>query len=239
MRYRPHGTLKAAMNEMRKVPTLDMQDRDTEGRELGSLAVSEIADSLRKRHGLAKQGKPAKEVRELRAKKCRTCGVKFTPTKPLQSRCSVECAIEAAKVSRTRKDRAELRQAKERLKSRGDWAKEAQIAFNAYIRARDKAKGFGCISCGTRQGKENAGHYRSVGSCPELRFEELNNHLQCERCNTHLSGNLINYRIALVQRIGLDKVEWLESKHEAKHYSIDDLKTLKATYKAKIKLITT
>lgn len=58
---------------MLKMPTLDMQDRDTEGWELGSLAVSEIADSLRKRNRLAKQSKPAKGMQGLRAKKCKQC----------------------------------------------------------------------------------------------------------------------------------------------------------------------
>jgi hypothetical protein len=170
-------------------------------------------------------------------KKCKQCGVKFTPAKPLQSRCSIECAIEAAKVSRTKKDRAELRTAKERLKSRGDWAREAQTAFNAFIRARDKQFGYGCISCGSHTGKENGGHFRSVGSTPELRFEEKNCHLQCERCNTHLHGNILAYRNGLIQRYGLEYVDWLESNHEAKHYSIDALKAIKAEYKAKLKAL--
>jgi len=171
----------------------------------------------------------------IKVKVCKQCGVKFTPSKPLQSRCGVECAIEAAKVSRTKKDRAELRQAKERLKSRGDWAREAQAAFNAFIRERDKQAGYGCISCGARQGKENAGHYRSVGSCPSLRFEEIQVHLQCERCNSYLSGNLINYRSALILRVGQLKVDWIEGTQEHKHYSIDDLKAIKALYKSKLK----
>jgi len=170
-------------------------------------------------------------------KKCKQCGVKFTPAKPLQSRCSIECAIEAAKVSRTKKDRAELRTANERLKSRGDWAREAQAAFNAFIRARDKKAGYGCISCGSHTGKENAGHYRSVGSCPSLRFEESQVHLQCEKCNSYLSGNLINYRTALVLRVGQLKVDWIEGPHPHKHYSIDDLKAIKAEYKAKLKAL--
>ena len=171
-------------------------------------------------------------LKPLKQKKCKTCGMKFTPAKPLQSRCSIECAIEYAKVSRTKKDRAELRVAKERLKSRGDWAREAQIAFNAWIRARDDEKP--CISCGSHTGKKNAGHYRSVGSCPELRFEESQVHLQCEKCNSYLSGNLINYRIQLIQRVGLERVNWIEGPHEPKKYTLEELKTIKQTYKAKL-----
>ena len=180
----------------------------------------------------------AQKEPRIKVKVCKQCGVKFTPSKPLQSRCSVECAIEAAKVSRTKKDRAELRQAKERLKSRGDWAREAQTAFNAFIRARDKQAGHGCISCGSHTGKENAGHYRSVGSCPSLRFEESQVHLQCEKCNSYLSGNLINYRSALILRVGQLKVDWIECNHEPKKYTVDDLKAIKTLYKRKLKEIT-
>jgi len=32
--------------------------------------------------------------------------------------------------------------------------------------------------------------------------------------------------------IGADKVAWLEGWHEPKHYSIDDLKQIKAQYRA-------
>lgn len=180
--------------------------------------------------------KPAKGLPKLRAKKCKNCKVSFVPTRPLQSVCSPGCAIEQATKQRKTKERKEYRAAKERIKTRGDYAKEAQMQFNAYIRARDEGKP--CISCGSYTGKKNAGHYRSVGSCPELRFEESQVHLQCEKCNSYLSGNLINYRAQLIQRIGLKKVEWIEGKHEPRHYSIEDLKNIKAEYKRKLKEIT-
>ena len=164
-----------------------------------------------------------------KAKVCKQCKAEFEPARPLQVCCGPKCAIERATHHRTKKDRAELRQAKERLKSRGDWAREAQASFNGWIRRRDEGKP--CISCGSLTGKKNAGHYRSVGSCPELRFEPLNVHLQCEKCNSYLSGNLIEYRKELINRIGLDGVEFLEGPHPPKKYSIDDLKALKSVYR--------
>jgi hypothetical protein len=116
--------------------------------------------------------------------------------------------------------------------------KEAQQAFNALRRMEDGLlRGGTCISCGSKTGKQNCGHYRSVGSCPELRFEPLNTYLQCEKCNSYLSGNLINYRINLVKLIGVEKVEWLEKSHEPLKLSIDDLKALKALYKQKLKAL--
>ncbi len=173
-----------------------------------------------------------------KGKKCKVCKQVYKPTKPLQSVCSPLCAIEHSKALKAKKEKVEHREAKEKLKSRSDWMREAQQSFNTFIRYRDNARRYGCISCGTKQGKENAGHYRSVGSSPELRFNEENCHLQCEKCNTYLHGNLINYRIALIQRIGLDRVEWIEGKHEPKKYTIDDLKSIKSEYKRKLKEIT-
>lgn len=149
----------------------------------------------------------------------------------LQICCSVKCAIENERLKKIRKQQRRERKA---LKSRGDWMKEAQSAFNKFIRARDA--GQPCISCQREhEGQWHAGHYRTVGANPELRFHEDNCHKQCSVCNNHLSGNLINYRINLVEKIGVDAVEILEGPHEPKKYTIDDLKKIKQTYKRKTK----
>ena len=105
--------------------------------------------------------------------------------------------------------------------------------FNRFIRIRDRA--LPCISCGTTAAvKYDAGHYLSVGAHPELRFNELNCHKQCSsNCNVHKSGNLIRYRIGLIQKIGIEKVEWLEGHHEHNQLQIHDLKELKELYKKK------
>lgn len=171
----------------------------------------------------------------IKPKHCRICKELFTPFRPLMVCCSSGCAIEKAQKDRAKKEakdalesRRAHREAKVKAKPRSHWMKLAQTAFNAYIRARDD--GLRCISCGSLTGKKNAGHYRSVGSAPELRFEPLNCHLQCEKCNSYLSGNLINYRINLIKLIGLDAVEWLEGKHEPKKYTIQDLQDIRAGY---------
>lgn len=93
-----------------------------------------------------------------------------------------------------------------------------------------------CISGGEgHAGQRHAGHFRSVGSAPHLRFDERNCHGQCAHCNNWLSGNQLNYRAGLIERIGIEKVEQLENDNEPKHYTIDDIKQIKATYKAKCK----
>jgi len=183
---------------------------------------------------IAKQPKP---------KKCKnpTCGISFPPQRLGQAVCSPKCglAIKHVNEEKARKSladigRKEIRAAKDRIKPKGQYMKEAQTAFNAWVRERDAA--LPCISCGRHhQGKYDAGHYRTVGSNPALRFEPLNCHRQCSPCNTHKSGDIVNYRIELVKRIGADRVDWLEGPHDPKRYTIEDLKNIKADYLAKTK----
>jgi hypothetical protein len=133
---------------------------------------------------------------------------------------------------REKADRKEDKARRERIKPRADWMKEAQQAFNTYVRLRDAA--LPCVSCGRdHQGQWHAGHYLSTGARPELRFEPDNVHKQCQPCNTHLHGNLVLYRLALIEKIGLERVEWLEGPREPQKWTIDDLKAIKAEYSRK------
>ena len=143
-------------------------------------------------------------------------------------------------------ERKAHKEAKEKLKSRGDHTKDAQTQFNRHVRARDY--GARCISCGKSEAELKiqsnivmvCGHFLSVGAHPELRFEPLNAHLQCTRCNGGAGkyGNFNNkqltvtqdYRINLIEKIGLEQVEWLEGPHDPKKYTIEEIKAIKAKY---------
>ena len=181
----------------------------------------------------------------LKERTCRYCKARFVPPArhPGVRVCSEDCGVALAEKMRAKVDRAnasaaraEARQALERIKTRAQWMKEAQTAFNAFIRARDAARP--CVSCGRHHtGQYHAGHYLSVGSSPALRFEELNVWKQCAPCNNHLSGNAVLYRRALVELIGVDKVEWLEGPHEPKRYRKEDYQAIEAEYKAKLKAL--
>lgn len=172
----------------------------------------------------------------MKPKTCKVCKGVFEPFRPLQICCGHECAIQKAQKDRLKKaakektmQRVKLRADKAKLKSRSDWMREAQTAFNSWVRLRDID--LPCISCGRyHTGQYHAGHYRTVGANPELRFNELNVARQCAPCNNHLHGNLVNYRIGLIARIGIEKVEWLESSHPAAKYSVEDLKAIKEKY---------
>ncbi|WP_455647942.1 recombination protein NinG [Lonepinella koalarum] len=185
-------------------------------------------------------------MKKVRCKKCKICGLDFVPRSSFAKVCSVACAMQFAKEqaekekikqqkAREKAERAKIKQVRENLKSRADWLKDLQKVFNQFIRLRDKD--LPCISCGRfHQGQWHAGHYRTTKACPELRFNEDNCHKQCQPCNTYLSGNITEYRINLVQKIGLERVEWLERKdHKPLKLTIPEIKELIRVYKAKCK----
>ena len=186
-------------------------------------------------------------------KKLKCCGckdrypadtiVKF----PAGNFCSVNCASEYATAkSRKQREQAAKRKEKQEKKAHTKRKKElkdndkafqtkkTQQIFNKYIRQRDIV--CPCISCARfHSGQYHAGHYRTVGANPELRFNERNCHKQCSACNNHLSGNLVNYRVRLLDKIGLEKVEELEGHHPPKRYTIENLKTLQRWFTRKTK----
>lgn len=186
----------------------------------------------------------------MREKTCPICEIKFTPLRQIQKVCSAPCAIKHATALRDkarakaekiaeREDRKVIRFRKEALKTRSDYLKEAQTVFNAYIRERDKHQP--CICCGMPLNQDavgggyDCGHYRSVGSAPHLRFTETNANGQTKKCNRYGAGRAVDYRIGLIKRIGLEAVESLEADNEPRKWTIEDLKQIKETYKAKLK----
>lgn len=186
----------------------------------------------------------------MKPKKCKNpaCKGMFTPSKPMQAACSIPCAQEIARLKREKAEksqkkveRAHDKVRREKLKTRSEWMKEAQSAFNSFIRARDREAGHACISSGRvldwSGNAVDAGHFRSVGSSPENRFNELNCWAQSKHDNQYLGGNAIEYRKGLIARIGLEAVEALEADNTPRKYTIEDLKGIKKTYSAKAREI--
>lgn len=182
-----------------------------------------------------------KAIKPPKPKKCRTCKQKFIPKNSLQIVCSPSCAmqhvVEQAERKKKRQEklqREELRMRREKLKTKSDWSKEAQIAVNRYIFWRDYGKP--CIACGrplnygVRGGAVDASHYRSRGSASHLRYNVFNIHAGCVRCNRELSGNLIPFRINLIEKIGADRVESLEHDNTPRKFDIDYLKRMKSIF---------
>lgn len=105
--------------------------------------------------------------------------------------------------------------------------KSAQFYVNKFIRDRDSV----CISCG--RSVEHAGHYISRGASGYLRFHPDNLAGQCAKCNTYLSGNIVNYRYGLLDKIGKKRVEWLEeNRHKTHKYTREQLQAIRDACKS-------
>jgi len=186
--------------------------------------------------------------------RCAHCRQKFTPERPGQV-VHLECVEawalaqaekrdrEEAKKKRmaARVERAETAKRREAMQRIPDLIAVAQRAFNAYIRARDSGRP--CICCGRTEAMGyglsahgwDCGHYRSTGSASHLRFNEDNAHRQLVICNRHGAGRAVDYRIGLIERIGLARVEALESDNQVHKWTADELRGIKAYYRQKLK----
>lgn len=167
--------------------------------------------------------------------RCKHCKEKFEPLRFNQKYCmNEECVRVWVETEKQKQWKAKKTRLKKELMSLQDWLKLAQMTFNKWIRHRDK--GLNCISCDKPPKKANAGHYFSQGGHSNVRFHEDNVHLQCEHCNSYLSGNLLNYRIGIEKRIGTARLIVLEViAHETKKWTIQELNEIIETYKKKLK----
>lgn len=183
-------------------------------------------------------------------KKCknRACRAEYEPDpkRPYKVWCGDDCALVIAldklakqKAAKAKVVRAEDKKSKDKLKRRADYIAETQRDFNAFIRERDRLAGHPCISSGKpldwSGNNVDAGHYRSRGSAPHLRFDERNCHAQSKQENRYASGNATDYRIGLIARIGLAEVEALEADDTPRKFTIDELIAIRTTYRAKLR----
>lgn len=201
-----------------------------------------------------KRSTPTKEARPPKGPRMHKCSSKacrkpFVRPSSLQTWCSLECGLAIAlerlakqqeKAARAKRvalklERAEDKKKLEQHKPLEYWLKKAEAACNEYIRARDPDI---CISCGvTHSSAWQAGHYVSVGANRTLRFHEDNIHKQCIHCNMHNSGNATPYRVRLLEKIGRERVEWLESWHPPVKMTREAAEEIEAQYKAKLKAL--
>lgn len=191
-------------------------------------------------------------------RKCKQCGVYFPVSEMVKVPAGVFCciahatewAVNARQKAQDRikrqnacDDKAEKKASRERdlerLKSVQNisfFHKRAQSAFNAFIRERDNGRP--CISCGkpdNGQHQRHASHYRSVGACSSLRYDERNVHASCSVCNNYLSGNVASYRIWLVEHLGVKVVEWMEAQPKSCKWTREQLEAIESEYKQKTK----
>lgn len=163
--------------------------------------------------------------------RCKNCKEKFEPIRFNQKYCLKD---ECLRVFVAETKEKQWKQTKTRMKAEletvQDLVKAAQLVFNKYIRERDKDEL--CISCKQKPKKVNAGHFWNANNHWNVRFDEDNVHVQCERCNSYLSGNLLEYRTNLITKIGAERFNQLEARARVtRKFTKDELKELIKKYK--------
>ena len=178
------------------------------------------------------------------------CCKKKVPTETakingLKAFCSTDHVIawlesESGSIALKKAQKAKLQAKKKEFLTKSDHIKLAQSAFNAWVRFRDRNEP--CISCGSmnndvvRGGKRDCGHMLSRGAHPEHRFRLDNTASQCVKCNRFLNGNVANFRIGMINRWGLERIEALECDHKPRKFTIDYLKRLTAVFKKRLRV---
>lgn len=182
-----------------------------------------------------------------KTRKCNNCKERFVPRNDNQIVCSWDCSLDLLKRRKVKEKKSEekewrkrRKEMKESLKTKSYYVNSLQTLVNKYVRLRDD--GNECISCDkildSKRMKFDAGHYFNVGQYPqaELRFNPDNIHGQCTQCNRERRGNLIEYREKLIQKIGQERFQQLQSyKNTTSQISKYELKDLISQYKIKIK----
>lgn len=178
-----------------------------------------------------------------KAKSCVVCERVFVPERMGQVVCRGSCGIKKARAEREAAEKAEresVKRRKEALKPRAKWLAECQAIVNRYVRLRALARGEGCYTCGATPeqkfgGTYDAGHFRSVGSAPHLRYWMPQIKLQCIPCNRHKGGMALAFRERLVRDHGEDWVARLEAMQHIAKFDVDYLKRLKAVMTKKVR----
>jgi hypothetical protein len=167
-------------------------------------------------------------------KSCEVCARPFTPARMGQRVCGMTCARKVPKVAKA-KERAETKARRRALETIPELIAVADRAFMAWVRERDRLNGFPCISSGKpldwSGNQVDAGHYRSRGAASHLRYDPRNCHAQSKYENRHRAGNAVEYRIRLIERIGLEEVEALEASNTPHHWTREELRAIAAKFR--------
>lgn len=172
----------------------------------------------------------------LKPRRCKVCGTEYRPRSSTQKVCAMQCAVVFTNKKAEEREIRRARAKRELLKTPTEVAAGTQAVFNRYIRIRDKHKP--CISCGQSPyiGARHASHYRSRKAASQLRFNLFNTAASCAQCNSFKSGNVVEYRIELVRRIGEDRVRALEWNQDKVRYTNEYLERLRKVFKRKADL---
>lgn len=195
-----------------------------------------------------KQKPPPPKMKPPKPKNCKNCGAEFNPFKSTERVCSLQCALAGAKVVVRGQNKAAVDKVMKELKVKfktkhknlSEYEAEAKKEFQRWIRERDA--NLPCISCGSSTSNPfwDGGHFKKAELFSGVIFNEDNCHKQCRKCNYFLNGNELAYRDGLIKKIGVERVEALETfANETRMYKYtrEELIELKKKYSKPFKMI--
>lgn len=157
--------------------------------------------------------------------------------------CSDECGVIVAMAAGAKRaallaraQRAKDKERKRELSTPAQLAEPVRKLAQKYAVLRDRD--YGCISCDKGphwHGVWHGSHYKSVGSNSALQFNLWNINKACDQCNYFLSGNIGPYRARLCQKLGEERVEWLDNHPRSREYTPEYLDRLARILRKKIR----
>jgi hypothetical protein len=155
-------------------------------------------------------------------KTCRVCKAKFTPKDSFETWCGPDHGYEIAMARLEKAHKAEkLKERKadavKREAQKTPSALEAECRAIVQEIARIRDRNDGCISChmpANYGGQWHGSHFRPAGNNAAVQFHLWNIHKACAQCNLFKGGNLGAYRPRLIEKIGADRVEWLDGQNQ-------------------------
>lgn len=145
---------------------------------------------------------------------CKVCQKPFIKYRTTQRTCSAKCAIKEAR-GKTKKKSLEQKQLDRKMRELMKTKKDYEIELLKIVQemARILDKDLPCIASGSFNGKMAGGHYYAAGSGPftMLKFNMWNIHKQCFHSNSGKAGDTHRYRLGLIDRYGIEKLDEIES----------------------------
>jgi len=177
------------------------------------------------------------------------CVERFTPFTSFTKWCSPECGVSVAlanvakiKAKELTKTRSENHKSKREFleNDKRHVGKQARAYLHRWVKWRDR--GLPCCACGNSmdhlpESARHASHYRPAGMNAAIKYDGINVHMCCSRCNSQLSGNPVEYRVRLIDKIGAEKVEWLDNQNHVKRWTIEELRDIRDDYKTRLKAL--
>lgn len=117
--------------------------------------------------------------------------------------------------------------------------KKLDAVFSRFIRLRDSNKKWmvKCPLCTWIGSWKDAQNMHFIKRFHKLfRFDEINCHAWCKRCNVVLDGNYMEYTLWMIDTYGLEKVKEMQQRqNETKHWKTYEIEEMINYYSEQVK----